>query len=268
METNPRRGDLSDARSFKRGFASSARQALFWSQQVAVTILLRGPTTSVESCQAIVCVGLALEAKIAAKQFRAELGALNLTDFSGGGCAAVSDCRAIVSFGLAGGLSPGLRAGDIVVASCVVGHNGRFATDDVWSGRLLTAMPTAFYAPIIGVESPSGIRAERRELGVRAGALAVDMESHIVGQVASRNLMRFVAVRVVIDTIDRNIPQAAMACLSDNGETRMSKLGGLLLARPTDTPDVLRLCANWLLAREALVNCCQVLSASVCQIGL
>ncbi|MBU6462569.1 MAG: hypothetical protein KGL35_06310 [Bradyrhizobium sp.] len=221
-----------------------------------------------ESRQAIVCVGLALEAKIAARQFRRERGALNLTDFSGEGCAAVSDCRAIVSFGLAGGLSPELRAGDIVIASCVVGRNGSFATDDVWSERLLTAIPTAFYAPILGVESPLGVSAERRELGVRAGALAVDMESHIVGQVASRNLMRFVAVRVVIDTVERDIPQAAVACLSNNGETRMSRLGCLLLERPTDTLDVLRLCANWLLAREALVNCCEVLSASVRQIGL
>lgn len=234
-----------------------------------VTRLLRGPTSAAAGCQAVVCVGLALEAEIVAERFRAEIGGSDLTDVPFVlGRAIGTDCRAIVSFGLAGGLSPQLRAGDIVIASSIVGQNGNFATDDVWSGWLLTAIPTAFYAPIAGVDLAVVASAQRLEIGGRMGALAVDMESHLVGQFAARHLMRFVTVRVVIDTVNRCIPETALACLSSNGETRRSKLGRLLLARPTDTLDVVRLWADWLSARQALAHACEILSASVREIGL
>jgi hypothetical protein len=156
-----------------------------------------------------------------------------------------------------------LRPGDVVIASNVLGRNGNFSTDDGWTAWLLGAIPQALYAPIAGVDSAIAAKAQRRELGRRSGALAVDMESHIIGEFAAKHTMRFVAIRVVIDTVDRRIPQAALACVSSNGETRMAALGRLLVERPADTLDVLRLWADWLSARRALINCCEILSASV-----
>jgi adenosylhomocysteine nucleosidase len=239
------------------------------SSDMPVTRLLRGPLSAAEGCQAVICVGLGLEAEIVAKRFTQEIGGADLAEGR-----AVLDrvadagCRAIVSFGLAGGLSPELRAGDIVIASSVVGHNGEFATDDVWSGWLLTAIPTAFYARIAGVDLAVASSAQRLELSGRVGALAVDMESHLIGQIAARHLMRFVAVRVVVDAVNRNIPETALTCLSRTGEARRSELGRRLAARPRDTLDILRLWADWLSARRALANACEILSASVGQIGL
>lgn len=228
-----------------------------------ITRLLKGPQTAAEDRQAIVCVGLALEAKIVTAQFRSEVGCSEFAALSEAGRAAVAGCRAIVSFGLAGGLSPRLRPGDVVIASNVVAHDRNFPTDDAWSGWLLRAIPQALYAPIAGVDSAISAKAPRRELGLRSGALAVDMESHIIGQFAARHAMRFVAVRVVIDTVERRLPRAALACVASNGETRIAALCRLLAARPGDALDILRLWTDWLPARRALVDCCEVLSASV-----
>jgi adenosylhomocysteine nucleosidase len=231
-----------------------------------VTRLLKGPERAAEHRQAIICVGLALEAEIIMSQFWAEIAGSNCAELSEiARLASGVGCRSIVSFGLAGGLSPELRSGDVVIASGIVGRNGSFATDDAWSGWLLSAIPTARYAPIAGVDSVIAARPKRRELGIRSGALVADMESHIIGQFAAKHQMRFVAVRVVIESIHRKIPRAALACVSASGETRRSTLGRALLGRPAETLDVLRLWADWMTARKALVNCCEILSASICR---
>jgi hypothetical protein len=75
--------------------------------------------------------------------------------------------------------------------------------------------------------------------------------------------MRFVALRVVIDAAGRNIPPTALACVSSDGDTSRWRLSRLLLGRPSDTLDVIKLSADWWLARKALLYCSEMLGASV-----
>lgn len=235
---------------------------------MAVTRLLRGPGLLAHSDRVIVCVGLAIEAEIAVRQFSAVVEGPAQDELSEViGRAADAGCRGIVSFGLAGGLSDQLDPGAIVVASEVVEGKVSFRTDDAWSAWLLSAIPAARYAPLVGVDSAVTVRAARRELETRSGAVAVDMESHTIGRIAAIHRLRFVAVRVVIDAVDRRVPRAALACLSSDGETNLSQLVRLLLARPADTLDFVRLWTDWIPARKALVSCCEVLGTSICEVG-
>ena len=71
--------------------------------------------------------------------------------------------RGIISFGVAGGLAPGLRAGDWVVASSVIEAQGPIATDGGWSRRLLDAIGDAHHAPILGVDTPVAEPITKRE---------------------------------------------------------------------------------------------------------
>ncbi len=229
-----------------------------------VTRLLRGPRTTAPTNWAIVCAALALEAEIAERQFEREAwesGAAGLSEFIGR--AAVDGCRGIVSYGLAGGLSPNLRSGDIVIGSEIVEQNASIETDDLWSAWLLSAIPTAVYGPIAGIDTPILASALRGELGLRSGALAADMESHVIARLAAAHGLRFVALRVVIDAAGCNVPQVALACVSSSGETSRWGLGRLLLGRPSDTLDVIKLCADWRPARRALLHCSDALLASM-----
>jgi hypothetical protein len=217
----------------------------------------------------MVCAALAIEAELIARYFEREAwqpGFAELSEFIAR--AAADDCRGIVSFGVAGGLSPDLRSGDIVVGSEIVGSNGSIATDDVWSAWLLSTIPTAVYGPIAGVDFPVSACASRSELQFRSGALVVDMESHLIARLAAANAMRFVALRVVIDAAGRDVPPTALACVSMDGETSRWRLSRLLLGRPSDTLDIIRLSADWRLARKALLYCSEVLGASVHAIEL
>jgi hypothetical protein len=219
--------------------------------------------------QAIICAALALEAEIAARQFETEAWGpetSDLTEFVGR--AAREGCRGIVSFGVAGGLYPDLRSGDIVVASEVVGPNGSIPTDDAWSAWLLSSIPTSVYGRIAGVDLPVSANTSRTELRLRSGALAADMESHVIARVAETNALRFVALRVVIDSAERNLPPTALGCVSSDGEISRWRLSRLLLGRPSDSLDLIKLSADWWLARRALLYCSDVLSASVSAIEL
>jgi len=217
----------------------------------------------------MVCAALAIEAEIVARQFGREAWGPGFADVAEFIARAATDgCRGIVSFGIAGGLCPNLRSGDVIVASEIVGPSGTIGTDDVWSAWLLTAIPAAVYGPIVGSDSPIATRALRSELRLRSAALAVDMESHVISRLAAANAMRFVALRVVIDAAGRNIPPAAIGCVSSDGTISRWRLGRLLLGHPSDTLDVIRLSADWWLARKALRYCSEVLGASVGAIEL
>lgn len=234
-----------------------------------VTRLLRGPRTVAQTGRAIICAALALEAEIVERHFEREAWGTDVSDLSEFiGRAASDGCRGIVSYGLAGGLCPDLRSGDIVVGSQVVGRNGSIPTDDIWSAWLLSTIPTAVYGPIAGIDIPISASSSRGELRLRSNALAVDTESHIIANLAAANALRFVALRVVIDKVNRNIPPTALACVSSDGETSRWRLSRLLLGRPSDTLDVMKLCADWWLARRALLHCTEVLGASVRAIEL
>jgi hypothetical protein len=203
------------------------------------------------------------------RQFAKQTWRPDITDLSEFiGRAAKDGCRGIVSYGLAGSLCPDLRSGDVVVGSGVVGPNGRISTDDIWSAWLLSAIPTAVYGPVVGIDIPIAASASRGELRLRSGALAVDMESHVIAQLATANALRLVVLRVVVDGAERNIPPTAIACVSGDGEVSRWRLSRMLLGRPSDTLGVIRLSTDWRLARKALLCCADVLGASVHAIEL
>lgn len=234
-----------------------------------ITRLHRGPRTAAQAGRAIICAALALEAEIVERQFQRETWGPDVAGVSEFISHAADDgCRGIVSYGLAGGLCPDLRSGDIVIGSKVVGPNGSIPTDDIWSAWLLSAIPTAVYGPIVGIDAPVSASASRGELRLRSGALAVDMESHVIACMAAANAMRFVAIRVVIDAAGRNVPPTALACVSSDGEISRWRLSRLLLGRPGDTADLIKLSTDWWLARRALLQCSDVLGDSVRAIEL
>ncbi len=164
-----------------------------------------------------------------------------------------SGCRSIISFGIAGGLSPDLRPGDWIVASAIATAQGSYATDLALSRKLLEAVPGAEYAPIAGVDSPLLDPASKQEFH-RAGAAAVDMESHLVARLAAAHGLTFAAVRVVVDPAHRVIPTAVVTGLRPNGSADTRAVLRELLKSPREVPLLARLALDALTARNALAR--------------
>jgi adenosylhomocysteine nucleosidase len=201
----------------------------------------------------VALVGLAFEARIAAGP-----GVLVICRGRGRKTADLvqialrTGCHSIISFGVAGGLAPDLVPGDCVVASAIIDHPILRPTDPLWSRKLAEIIPAARHGPIVGVNAVVSAPADKRKLHALTGAVAVDMESHLVARLAASHGLAFTAVRVVIDPADRTIPPAALLAMAPVGN--ISSMLWDILARPSQLSLLLRLAADAYAARTALVR--------------
>lgn len=163
-------------------------------------------------------------------------------------------CSGIISFGIAGGLDPKLRAGAHVVASSVIGANGAVATDLSWSQLLLSVRPDALYAPILGVDQPvMGPIGKLRKFH-RTGAVAVDMESHIAADVATANGLPFAVFRVVADPAHQRVPRAALHGMRADGTLDRLAVMRAMLRAPAEIAGLVAVARHTAVARLALTR--------------
>ena len=207
----------------------------------------------------LVACGLKAEARIASGG-----GAItNLAVFAGGGDArrleavldaAAPNARALLSFGIAGGLSPDLAPGSCLVARGVVAPDGDCqSTHGAWSIHLAQSLdvPLVLFA---GVDAPLVDVAGKAALRKASGASVVDMESHIVGRVARRHGLPFAAMRVVADPADHPLPHAATVGMSSDGRVDVVAILKSLARDPRQIPGLIRTARDARAAFSALLR--------------
>jgi adenosylhomocysteine nucleosidase len=164
--------------------------------------------------------------------------------------------RALVSFGLAGGLDPALVAGTLVLPSQVVSPDGRrFVTSPEWCATLraaLAASQPVCAGTLLTCDTPIGCAADKARAFRDTGAAAVDMESLAVAEVASGRQLPFVAVRAIVDTADDALPAVVLEAAADGGALRIGQLLGSLARTPADFPRLVRLAHAYRAARRTL----------------
>src|SRR6476646_176571 len=110
---------------------------------------------SIQSPYVIVAVGLEFEARIARRAVTARVCCGRGPDMEAALNAAVTPrCSGILSFGIAGGLDPGLAPGTQLVASAVLTNRRSLATYESWSRWLMRTHPRAIHAPLLSVQEP------------------------------------------------------------------------------------------------------------------
>lgn len=167
--------------------------------------------------------------------------------------------RGIISFGTAGGISPSLRAGDVVVATAVMTAKDRFDTHLPWSKALLAANSHAHHLPVFGVEAPVLSVLEKEALWSATGVAAVDVESRVSAEVARHYGLPYAVLRVIIDPAHRAIPLSALAGVQDDGTVNALSVFRSLLRRPEDLGNIIRLAGDSRKANRSLLRCRQAL---------
>ena len=186
----------------------------------------------------LIVTGLLQEARIAAgpgmavicsssdpKQLRALLTTLDPTAI-----------RGVISFGVAGGLDPSLKTGDVVVATEVMAGDTRWL-----AGLSLTEAQIASIALgrrrvvrglLAGVEELVAASACKAALRSETGAAAVDMESHIAAAYAAEVGIPFAALRVISDPAHRALPVVARKAIKPNGDLDLRQIVGSVVRNP------------------------------------
>jgi hopanoid-associated phosphorylase len=184
---------------------------------------------------------------------------------SGMGCAAAARAAqslveagvtALASWGMAGGLDPALRAGTIVLPDQVISADGAsFPTTRYWRERLaaaLAARQVIANGKLLSSAHAIEAVADKAAAFGATGALAVDMESLAIAQIAAAQGLPFIAVRVIVDTAHDALPRAAVAA-SRSGQFQIWRLIGALALAPAEISAVIRLAQRYRTARRSLV---------------
>ena len=164
---------------------------------------------------------------------------------------------ALVSFGLAVGLAPVLRPGDVVLADNVVLPSGRsIATDPSWRAALLQRLGGSGIkvrvARLAGSdELPTSATAKRRAFQTTFAA-ALDTDSHAVAEAAAAAGLPLLVVRAVAEPAEEMRPAIAFAANGADGRPRNLAVVGHLAKRPWEIPAAWRFSKNGRLALESL----------------
>jgi adenosylhomocysteine nucleosidase len=158
--------------------------------------------------------------------------------------------RALLSFGLAGGLDPGLKPGAIVVPLAVIEGAASYNTD----AALSTALGGWFGGFMVASDRIVVTRDDKRALFEATLACAVDLESGAVARVAARHGLPFAVLRAICDPAVTALPPAALAALDTTGTIAFGRVAASVLSRPSQIPALARLGRDAAAARKALVG--------------
>jgi adenosylhomocysteine nucleosidase len=162
--------------------------------------------------------------------------------------------QALVSWGVAGGLDPGLTAGTLVLPERTGDGQESYATQLQWraclaswlSGELPVSGGYLLSLPLI-LTAPDKARWFRQ-----TGGVAVDMESLAIARQANAAAVPFMAVRAIVDESSEELPPAALRGIDSAGQLRTVALLRELLRAPGQVPALLRLAASYRAAHRAL----------------
>lgn len=142
----------------------------------------------------------------------------------------------LVSIGLAGGLDPELRCGDILVPRQVMHVDGRrFDLDGPWRERLMQVLigqSRVRTGDVVSVPEVAASPQSKAALADRTGACAVDMEAAAVVQACDQHARPALVIKVIVDVREHGLPRSLGRTLDHFGSVRPAALALELLRGP------------------------------------
>src|SRR4051794_25121853 len=179
--------------------------------------------------------GLAAEARIArAAGFQVIVGAGDPHRTAALVEAAAPQAKCLISFGIAGGLAPHLRAGDVILSTEVIAEDRRWRANESFQSEVsdLARRIGAVRGPIFGARDILATEDDKAQAWRDTGAIAVDLESAIVARAADAAGIPFLVLRTIADPATRQLPPAALIPLSEDGTPALRRVLSEVLRRP------------------------------------
>jgi adenosylhomocysteine nucleosidase len=162
----------------------------------------------------------------------------------------------VISAGFAGGLNDSVAQGDVLMADQIVDTADRqFEIDFKLDRQTIDTMRHLHVGRLLTCDRIIHDPEEKKALGRRHGALAVDMESIAVAEVCRNEKIRFLSVRVISDAIDHALPQDIDFLVKRRTTAdRLCAAAGAILRRPSSIKDMWQLKEDALAASERLAK--------------
>ena len=157
------------------------------------------------------------------------------------------DVQGLISWGTAGALSNELRSGDLVLPDIIQAANGkRYQADSIWLEQLQVALKTASIKTHTGllVESNTvlGSGMEKSALSAKiAGAIATDMETAAIFNIAQANGLPAIAIRSIVDQVGDQLPVEILRHTDQFGTPEILNILREILRKPQLLTHLIRL---------------------------
>jgi adenosylhomocysteine nucleosidase len=213
--------------------------------------------------------GLAVEARIArAAGFSVVIRARDRDRTASLVATAAAQRNCLVSFGIAGGLSPELKAGTVIVSGEVISEAQHWANEPGLRRRLSQFARSigAVEGLVLGASSILATQIEKRHAWAATRALAVDLESEIVARIATALGIPFIVLRTIADTARRDLPPASLIPLDADGKPHVLRVLAAVLRRPVQLTGMIGLAQETRIALSALIGPARALRTVVCAV--
>jgi hopanoid-associated phosphorylase len=144
----------------------------------------------------------------------------------------------LMSFGIAGGLEPGLPIGALVIGTQVMSTDGSWACDNAWAAKLAQRLPEAHCGAVWGSETLIPTAQDKLALYKKSRCMIVDMESQCAAQIAAEAKLPLAVIRVVCDGADMDVPPVVMAAIAEDGTVNIARALMHILRHPGQVPDL------------------------------
>jgi len=172
----------------------------------------------------------------------------------------------LVSFGISGGLNPLLKTGDLILADLVMAWDtdihelsatqvmpATFRTDERITNHIAEKFQENiihFYrGPIFCSSTPISTATSKLSVHRLTGALAADMESRAICEVAAEAGIPFFCLRAVCDPANQTVADIFPAMVDKQGNPRIGHILAHLVRRPWFLRDMIRMASQF---RQAL----------------
>ena len=148
---------------------------------------------------------------------------------------AARNCAGIISFGMAGGIDPTLKLGEVIIGKRLTG-TFHAKCDERWIAALRRQLPKARMGAIhCDGKLMSDVR-DKTQMAWASAALCADMESHIAAEIATHANVPFAILRCISDVAQLELPPAVDVAMGPDGSVAVGAIMRSLASEPGQIP--------------------------------
>lgn len=151
-------------------------------------------------------------------------------------------CKAIISFGLCGGLAPEAQIGQAFIYDRVVTPTTMYPANIAWRKRLFAA--TRYYERgcwSTGDFNTANDEQQRADLFNKSGGCwIIDDETYAVARFAAERGISWIGLRVVSDGAEDNLPPAVLNALNPDGTDNIWNVLESVVSDPAQIPALIK----------------------------
>lgn len=158
-------------------------------------------------------------------------------------------CTQLISWGCAGALAPHLKSGDLIMPKAL--------NNAAWQAKIinhLTIDKNIVQGALYNSKMIIHLALEKHALHTESNAVAVDMESHAIADIAKQHQLPFLALRCIVDPANFDLPYALAKACNAQGQISIPKLLAYIMRQPAEILPLIRLGLHFNAAKKTLTQ--------------